>query len=74
MLDYATGDVRWREGKRRRLDVVNAGPDVQRRCRRRHILFMSENGRGVAPSLKRMEDEVTAFLACPFFHGPEESC
>ena len=71
MLDYASGDVRWREGKTA-VYVFNAGPDVEQVQKEAYALFMSENGLGPAafPSLKRMEAEVVGF-GLSLLHGPE---
>src|SRR4249919_409876 len=71
MADYASGDVRWREGKTA-VYVFNAGPDVERVQKEAYALFMSENGLGPAafPSLKRMEAEVVGF-GLELLHGPE---
>ncbi len=73
MLDYADGDVRWREGKTA-VYVFNAGPQVEQVQKEAYALFMSENGLGplAFPSLKRMEDEVTGF-GLSLLHGPEEA-
>lgn len=71
MSDYATGDVRWRDGKTA-VYVFNAGPDVEQVQKEAYALFMSENGLGPAafPSLKRMEEEVVGF-GLSLLHGPE---
>src|SRR5471032_1047881 len=55
MLDYAQGDVRWRDGKTA-VYVFNAGPEVERVQKEAYALFQSENGLGPVafPSLKRM--------------------
>ncbi|THD64278.1 pyridoxal-dependent decarboxylase [Phenylobacterium sp.] len=71
MADYATGDVRWREGKTA-VYVFNAGPEVEQVQKEAYALFQSENGLGPAafPSLKRMEAEVVGF-GLSLLHGPE---
>jgi glutamate/tyrosine decarboxylase-like PLP-dependent enzyme len=71
MVGYATGDVRWREGKTA-VYVFNAGPDVEQVQKEAYALFQSENGLGPAafPSLKRMEEEVVGF-GLGLLHGPE---
>jgi sphinganine-1-phosphate aldolase len=71
MVDYATGDVAWREGKTA-VYVFNAGPEVEQVQKEAYALFQSENGLGPAafPSLKRMEAEVVGF-GLEFLHGPE---
>ncbi|WP_304190336.1 pyridoxal-dependent decarboxylase [Phenylobacterium aquaticum] len=71
MADYASGDIRWREGKTA-VYVFNAGPEVERVQKEAYALFMSENGLGPAafPSLKRMEAEVVGF-GLGLLHGPE---
>ena len=73
MMDYATGDVRWRDGKTA-VYVFNAGPDVERVQKEAYALFQSENGLGPVafPSLKRMEDEVVGF-GLGLLHGPDEA-
>ncbi|MDR3512551.1 MAG: pyridoxal-dependent decarboxylase [Caulobacteraceae bacterium] len=73
MLDYAGGDVRWREGKTA-VYVFNAGPEVERVQKEAYVLFMSENGLGpmAFPSLKRMEEEVVGF-GLSLLHGPDEA-
>ena len=73
MADYATGDVRWRDGKTA-VYVFNAGPDVEQVQKEAYALFQSENGLGPAafPSLKRMEDEVVGF-GLGLLHGPDEA-
>src|SRR5579871_5753922 len=73
MLGYATGDVRWRDGKTA-VYVFNAGPEVEQVQKEAYALFMSENGLGplAFPSLKRMEDEVTGF-GLSLLHGPEDA-
>jgi sphinganine-1-phosphate aldolase len=73
MADYATGDVRWRDGKTA-VYVFNAGPEVEQVQKEAYALFMSENGLGPAafPSLKRMEEEVVGF-GLSLLHGPEEA-
>ena len=73
MLGYASGDVRWREGKTA-VYVFNAGADVEQVQKEAYVLFMSENGLGPAafPSLKRMEEEVTGF-GLELFHAPEDA-
>src|ERR1700748_3525198 len=73
MADYATGDVRWRDGKTA-VYVFNAGPDVEQVQKEAYVLFMSENGLGQAafPSLKRMEEEVVGF-GLGLLHGPEDA-
>ena len=71
MGGYATGDVRWREGKTA-VYVFNAGPEVEWVQKEAYALFQSENGLGPAafPSLKRMEEEVVGF-GLGLLHGPE---
>ncbi|HEX5262375.1 MAG TPA: pyridoxal-dependent decarboxylase [Phenylobacterium sp.] len=71
MAAYATGDVRWRDGKTA-VYVFNAGPEVEQVQKEAYALFQSENGLGPAafPSLKRMEDEVVGF-GLSLLHGPE---
>src|ERR1700758_4893988 len=56
MLDYAVGDVRWRDGKTA-VYVFNAGPDVEQVQKEAYALFQSEDGLGPTafPSLTRME-------------------
>jgi glutamate/tyrosine decarboxylase-like PLP-dependent enzyme len=73
MLDYARGDVRWREGKTA-VYVFNAGPEVEQVQKEAYALFMSENGLGplAFPSLKRMEEEVVGF-GLSLLHGPDEA-
>ncbi len=73
MLDYATGDVRWRDGKTA-VYVFNAGPDVEQVQKEAYALFQSENGLGPVafPSLKRMEQEVVGF-GLSLLHGPDEA-
>jgi sphinganine-1-phosphate aldolase len=73
MLDYATGDAAWREGKTA-VYVFNAGPEVEQVQKEAYALFQSENGLGPAafPSLKRMEDEVVGF-ALELLHGPQDA-
>lgn len=73
MIDYATGDVAWRDGKTA-VYVFNAGPEVERVQKEAYAAFMSENGLGPAafPSLKRMEDEVVGF-GLALLHGPDEA-
>ncbi len=73
MLDYASGDVRWRDGKTA-VYVFNAGPEIEQVQKEAYALFMSENGLGplAFPSLKRMEDEVTGF-GLSLLHGPEDA-
>ena len=73
MLDYAKGDVRWREGKTA-VYVFNAGPEIERVQKEAYALFMSENGLGAAafPSLKRMEEEVVGF-GLELLHGPDDA-
>ncbi len=73
MIDYATGDVAWRDGKTA-VYVFNAGPEVEQVQKEAYALFMSENGLGPAafPSLKRMEDEVVGF-GLSLLHGPDEA-
>ena len=73
MTDYATGDVRWRDGKTA-VYVFNAGPEVEQVQKEAYALFMSENGLGPAafPSLKRMEEEVVGF-GLSLLHGPDEA-
>jgi glutamate/tyrosine decarboxylase-like PLP-dependent enzyme len=62
MLQMATADARWRDGKTA-VYVFNAGPEVERVQKEAYALFMSENGLGPAafPSLARMEAEVVGF-------------
>ena len=71
MADYATGDVRWREGKTA-VYVFNAGPDVEQVQKEAYALFQSENGLGPVafPSLKRMESEVVDF-GLGLLHAPD---
>ncbi len=71
MLDYADGDVRWRDGKTA-VYVFNAGPEVEQVQKEAYALFMSENGLGPAafPSLRRMEAEVVGF-GLSLLHAPE---
>src|SRR3954471_1825384 len=71
MADYATGDVRWRDG-RTAVYVFNAGAQVEQVQKEAYALFQSENGLGPAafPSLKRMEEEVVGF-GLDLLHGPE---
>jgi glutamate/tyrosine decarboxylase-like PLP-dependent enzyme len=71
MADYATGDVRWRDGKAA-VYVFNAGPDVEQVQKEAYALFQSENGLGpiAFPSLKRMEEEVVGF-GVDLLHGPD---
>jgi sphinganine-1-phosphate aldolase len=73
MVDYASADVRWRDGKTA-VYVFNAGPDVEQVQKEAYALFQSENGLGPAafPSLKRMEEEVVGF-GLGLLHGPEGS-
>jgi sphinganine-1-phosphate aldolase len=73
MADYATSDVRWRDGKTA-VYVFNAGPDVEQVQKEAYALFQSENGLGPAafPSLKRMEEEVVGF-GLGLLHGPDEA-
>ncbi|MDB5443783.1 MAG: putative sphingosine-phosphate lyase [Phenylobacterium sp.] len=73
MAAYATGDVRWREGKTA-VYVFNAGPEVERVQKEAYALFQSENGLGPAafPSLKRMEDEVVGF-GLSLLHAPDDA-
>ena len=73
MLDYAAGDVRWREGKTA-VYIFNAGPEIEQVQKDAYALFMSENGLGplAFPSLKRMEDEVTGF-GLSLLHGPDDA-
>ena len=73
MLSYATGDVRWRDGKTA-VYVFNAGPEVEQVQKEAYALFQSENGLGPAafPSLKRMEDEVVGF-GLSLLHGPDDA-
>lgn len=73
MLGYATGDVRWRDGKTA-VYVFNAGPEVEQVQKEAYALFQSENGLGPAafPSLKRMEDEVVGF-GLGLLHGPDDA-
>jgi len=68
---YASGDVRWREGKTA-VYVFNAGPEIEQVQKEAYARFMSENGLGplAFPSLKRMEDEVVGF-GLGLLHGPE---
>jgi len=71
MADYATGDVRWRDGKTA-VYVFNAGADVEQVQKEAYALFQSENALGPVafPSLKRMEDEVVGF-GLSLLHAPE---
>ncbi|MDX9998384.1 MAG: aminotransferase class V-fold PLP-dependent enzyme [Phenylobacterium sp.] len=71
MVAYASGDVRWREG-RTAVYVFNAGPEVEQVQKEAYALFQSENGLGPAafPSLKRMEEEVVGF-GLSLLHAPE---
>ncbi len=71
MLEYAQGDVRWRDGKTA-VYVFNAGAQVEQVQKEAYALFQSENGLGPAafPSLKRMEEEVVGF-GLGLLHGPE---
>jgi glutamate/tyrosine decarboxylase-like PLP-dependent enzyme len=73
MLDYAVGDVRWRDGKTA-VYVFNAGPDVEQVQKEAYALFQSENGLGPTafPSLKRMEAEVVGF-GLSLLHGPQDA-
>jgi sphinganine-1-phosphate aldolase len=73
MLEYATGDVRWREGKTA-VYVFNAGPEIEQVQKEAYVLFMSENGLGplAFPSLKRMEEEVTGF-GLSLLHAPNDA-
>ena len=73
MLDYAQGDVRWRDGKTA-VYVFNAGPDVEQVQKEAYALFQSENGLGPVafPSLKRMEAEVVGF-GLSLLNGPDEA-
>ena len=73
MLDYAAGDVRWRDGKTA-VYVFNAGPDVEQVQKEAYALFQSENGLGPTafPSLKRMEAEVVGF-GLSLLHGPQDA-
>lgn len=73
MVDYAAGDVRWRDGKTA-VYVFNAGPEVERVQKEAYALFMSENGLGPAafPSLARMEQEVVGF-GLSLLHGPQDA-
>jgi len=73
MVDYAQGDVRWRDGKTA-VYVFNAGPDVEQVQKEAYALFQSENGLGPVafPSLKRMEAEVVGF-GLSLLHGPDEA-
>ncbi|MDB5493363.1 MAG: putative sphingosine-phosphate lyase [Phenylobacterium sp.] len=73
MAAYATGDVRWREGKTA-VYVFNAGPEIERVQKEAYALFQSENGLGPAafPSLKRMEDEVVGF-GLSLLHAPDDA-
>jgi glutamate/tyrosine decarboxylase-like PLP-dependent enzyme len=73
MLDYAAGDVRWRDGKTA-VYVFNAGPEVERVQKEAYALFMSENGLGpmAFPSLKRMEAEVVGF-GLSLLHAPDDA-
>jgi glutamate/tyrosine decarboxylase-like PLP-dependent enzyme len=73
MAGYATGDVRWRDGKTA-VYVFNAGADIEQVQKEAYALFQSENGLGPAafPSLKRMEDEVVGF-GLDLLHGPDEA-
>ena len=52
MLDYADGDVRWREGKTA-VYVFNAGPDVEQVQKEAYALFQSgewPGGRSPSPA------------------------
>ena len=71
MLDYADGDVRWRDGKTA-VYVFNAGPEVEQVQKEAYALFMSENGLGPAafPSLRRMEAEVVGSNPRWSYHQP----
>jgi len=71
MIDFAAGDVRWREGKTA-VYVFNAGPEIERVQKEAYALFMSENGLGpmAFPSLKRMEAEVVDF-GLALLHAPD---
>src|ERR1700761_7686881 len=71
MLDYATGDVAWRDGKTA-VYVFNAGPEVEQVQKEAYALFQSEHGLSPAafPSLKRMEEEVVGF-GLSLLHGPD---
>lgn len=73
MAEYASGDVRWREGKTA-VYVFNAGPEIERVQKEAYALFQSENGLGPAafPSLKRMEEEVVGF-GLELLHAPAEA-
>ena len=73
MVDYAQGDVRWRDGKTA-VYVFNAGADVEQVQKEAYALFQSENGLGPVafPSLKRMEAEVVDF-GLSLLHGPDEA-
>jgi len=73
MLESATGDVRWRDGKAA-VYVFNAGPEVEQVQKEAYALFQSENGLGPAafPSLKRMEEDVVGF-GLGLLHGPEDA-
>jgi len=73
MVDYAQGDVRWRDGKTA-VYVFNAGPDVEQVQKEAYALFQSENGLGPVafPSLKRMEAEVVGF-GLSLLNGPDEA-
>src|SRR5512140_2646799 len=73
MLDYAAGDVRWRDGKTA-VYVFNAGPEVEQVQKEAYALFQSENGLGPAafPSLKRMEEEVVGF-GLSLLHAPDDA-
>lgn len=71
MEAYATGDVRWRDGKTA-VYVFNAGPEVEAVQKAAYARFMSENGLGplAFPSLKRMEQEVVGF-GLDLLHAPD---
>jgi len=73
MLDYAGGDVKWRDGKTA-VYVFNAGPEVEQVQKAAYALFMSENGLGpmAFPSLKRMEAEVVGF-GLSLLHAPKDA-
>src|ERR1700761_4916685 len=73
MLDYATGDVAWRDGKTA-VYVCNAGTEVEQVQKEAYALFMSENGLGpmAFPSLKRMEEEAVGF-GLSLLHAPEDA-
>jgi glutamate/tyrosine decarboxylase-like PLP-dependent enzyme len=73
MLEYAGGDVRWRDGKAA-VYVFNAGQDVEQVQKEAYVLFMSENGLGplAFPSLKQMEDEVVGF-GLSLLHAPDDA-